>query len=96
MNELEKDYFSDLKEYGKGYSVQNLKYMSQIANEFRYDEIMHQHGAQISWRSLIEIIQQPVGQIPWGTIIVIMQKSKAHEEMLFYMKETHKNGCYRN
>ena len=44
----------------------------------------------------VEIIQQPVGQIPWGTIIEIMSKSKIHEEMLYYINETHKNGCYKN
>ena len=27
---------NDLKEYGKGYSIQNLKRMSQIASEFSY------------------------------------------------------------
>ncbi len=71
---------NDLKEYGKGYSVQNLKYMSQIANEFSYDEISHQPG----------------GQIPWRTIIEIMSKSKTHEEMLYYINETHKNGWSRS
>ena len=60
----------DLKEYGKGYSIQNLKYMSQIAKEFTIEEISHQPG----------------GQIPWRTIIEIMQKSKSHEEMLWYIK----------
>ena len=41
---------NDLKEYGKGYSKQNLKYMSQFSSEFTF----------------VEISQQPVGQIPWG------------------------------
>ena len=44
---------NDLKEYGKGFSFSNLKYMSKLAIYFSYDEIS----------------QQPVGQIPWGTII---------------------------
>ena len=71
---------NDLKEYGKGYSVQNLKFMSQFSKEFKDDEI----GLQA------------VSQIPWGTFaIVIMQKSKSHEEMLWYINETHKNGWYR-
>ncbi len=35
MNELmDKDYFNDLKEYGKGYSLQNHKYMSKFTKEF--------------------------------------------------------------
>ena len=66
---------NDLKEYGKGYSYQNLKYMSQFANEFTFEEIS----------------QQAVGQIPWGTLVtVIIPKSKSHEEILFYINETHK------
>ncbi len=64
----------DLKEYGKGYSYSNLKYMAQVAEKFNYYEISHQVG----------------GQIPWRTIIEIMHKSKSHEEMLWYINNTHK------
>ncbi len=71
---------NDLKEYGKGYSIQSLKYMSQLANEF----------------SINEISQQAVGQIPWSTLAtVIVPKSKSHEEMLWYINATHKNGWSR-
>ena len=71
---------NDLKEYGKGYSYDQLKRMSMFANVF----------------SDLEIRAQVVPQIPWGTIIVIMQKSKTHEEMLYYINETHKNGWSRS
>ena len=71
---------NDLKDYGKGYSRANLFEMMKIANEF----------------NLEEIIQQSVGQIPWGSLVKIMQKSKSHEEMLWYIKETHKNGWSRS
>ncbi len=70
---------NDLKEYGKGYSSQNLKYMSRFAGEFSTDEIS----------------QQPVDQIPWGTLLGIVYKSKSHEEMLWYINATHKNGWSR-
>lgn len=66
----------DLKEFGNGYSYSNLKYMAQFADFFSYEEISHQLG----------------GQIPWRTIIEIMSKSKTHEEMLWYVNETHKKG----
>mgnify|MGYP003304847521 CR=1 FL=1 len=70
----------DLKEYGNSYSSRNLHYMAQFSNEFTKDEIM----------------QQPVAQIPWGTLVtVIMPKSSSHEEMLWYINETHKNGWSR-
>ena len=70
---------NDLKEYGNSYSTRNLHYMSKFAIEFNKNEIMHQPGAQIPWRTLIEI----------------MQKSKSHEEMLFYINETYKHGWSR-
>lgn len=65
----------DLSEYGKGYSKSNLKYMSQFANSFSYNEIR----------------QRGVGQISWRTIIAIMSKCKKHEEMLFYIELARKN-----
>lgn len=71
---------NDLKDYGKGYSYENLYRMSKFASEFDENEI----------------VSQPATQIPWFTIISIMQKSKSHEEMLFYINETHKNGWSRS
>ncbi len=43
----------DLKDYGKGYSITNLKYMSRLASEF----------------NTFEFSQQPAGQIPWFTLL---------------------------
>ncbi|MCR4898669.1 MAG: DUF1016 N-terminal domain-containing protein, partial [Acholeplasmatales bacterium] len=74
-----KNLANDLKEYGKGYSERNLLRMARLANEFSSDEIT----------------TQPVAKIPWATFDLIMQKSKSHEEMLYYINETHKNGWSR-
>ena len=72
---------NDLKEYGKGYSYEQLKKMSRFAGEFAKDEI----GLQVAT------------QIPWGTLVtVIIPKSKSHEEMLVYINETHKNAWSRS
>ncbi|MBP5444797.1 MAG: DUF1016 family protein [Acholeplasmatales bacterium] len=71
---------NDLKEYGKGYSMQNLYRMSQIANEYTYEELF----------------SQPAREIPWYTLVEITHKSKTHEEMLWYINETHKFGWSRN
>ena len=71
---------NDLKDYGKGYSYEHLYRMSKFASEFDENEI----------------VSQPATQIPWFTIISIMQKSKSHEEMLFYINETHKNAWSRS
>ena len=70
---------NDLKEH-KGYSKQNLYRMSQLANEFSYNEIF----------------SQPGGQIPWRTLIEIMHKSSNHNEMLWYIEQSHKNGWSRS
>ena len=76
-----KNLANDLKEYGKGYSYENLYRMSKVSEEFSNEEIM----------------SQPVTQIPWSTLVtVIMAKSSTHEEMLWYINETYKNGWSRS
>ncbi len=76
-----KNLANDLKEYGKGYSYEQLKKMGQFAKEFSFNEIR----------------LQPVTQIPWSTLVtVIIPKSSTHEEMLWYINETHKNGWSRS
>ena len=59
---------NDLKEYGKGFSMTNLKYMSRLASEF----------------TSFEFSQQPADQIPWFSLIEIVQKSKSHEEIVYF------------
>ena len=71
---------NDLKEYGKGYSYDQLKRMSQLAASFSNEEVR----------------ARGVPQIPWGSLITIMQKSKSHEEMLWYINQTHKLGWSRS
>ena len=71
---------NDLKEYGKGYSTTNLKYMMRFSKEF----------------TIREISQQGADQIPWFTLIEIMTKSNSHDEMLWYINQTHKNGWSRS
>ncbi|MDE6047102.1 MAG: PDDEXK nuclease domain-containing protein, partial [Anaeroplasmataceae bacterium] len=70
----------DLKEYGSGYSKRNLIYMMKFAKEFSPEEF----------------VQQPAAQIPWFTLVEIMTKSTSHEEMLWYINETYKNGWARS
>ena len=47
---------NDLKEYGKGYSYEQLKRMSKFAIEFSFDEIRSQPVTQIPWSALMTII----------------------------------------
>ncbi len=54
---------NDLKEYGKGFSTQNLKYMSRLANEFSCEEFSQQLADKI---------------IQWFTLVEILYKSQSH------------------
>ena len=69
----------DFKEYGRGYSYEQLKRMAQFASSFTEDEIRSQVGTQI----------------PWRTIIEILFKSSSKEEMLWYIKQTKENRWSR-
>ena len=71
---------NDLKEYGSGYSTQNLYRMSQIANEYTKSELF----------------SQPAREIPWYTLVEITHKSQTHKEMLWYIDQTHKNNWSRS
>ena len=76
-----KNQANDLKEYGKGYSTQNLKYMMKFAKVFSIDEFSQQLADKL---------------IPWYTLVEILYKSSSHEEMVWYINETHKNGWSRS
>ena len=69
----------DLKEFGKGYSYEQLKRMSQFASVFSEDEIRSQAATQI----------------PWTTINEIIFKSSSKEEMLWYINQAYKNRWSR-
>ena len=79
-NKFVKRLADDLRELGNGFSYEHLLKMSLFASTFTENEIM----------------EQPVPQIPWYTLVEISMKAKSHEEMLWYINETHKLGCYRN
>ena len=70
---------NDLKEYGRGYSFEQLNRMLRFASIFTENEI---------W-------SQPVTKIPWGTIVEIIFKSSSKEEMLWYINQTYENRWSR-
>ena len=70
---------NDLKEYGRGYSYDQLKRMSRFASIFTDDEIRAQPGPQIPWKTLVEIFS----------------KSSSKEEMLWYISKTYENKWSR-
>ena len=69
----------DLKEYGRGFSFDNLMKMMQFASTFSENEIL----------------LQPVTKIAWSSIIQIMAKSSSKEEMLWYINRTYENKWSR-
>lgn len=69
----------DLREYGRGYSCEQLKRMARFSSLINEEEI----GAQV------------VTQIPWGTIVLIMTKAINKDEMLWYFGQTVKNTWSR-
>ena len=75
-----KNLANDLKEYGKGYSERNLQRMVFFSKTFKKYEILPQVGAQITWRTLYDIIS----------------KADSKEFILWYINETHKNGWSRS
>lgn len=62
---------SDLKEYGKGYSIDQLKRMMRFASYFNENEIS----------------AQAVHQIAWSTIVELMRLSSSKEEALWYVNQ---------
>lgn len=60
----------------KGYSVRNLKYMAQFAQEYP-DE---------------QFVQTVSAQIPWSHNITILNKVKDKNQRLWYIKKTVENG----
>ena len=63
-----------LKEYGRGFSYEQLHRMAKFAFIFTEDEIL----------------SRAVTQIPWRTINEIIFKSSSKEEMLWYVNQTNK------
>nr|WP_295930676.1 PDDEXK nuclease domain-containing protein [uncultured Dyadobacter sp.] len=64
----------------QGFSARNLKYMRQFASVY----------------TDAEFVQATLAQIPWYHHITLLNKVKSHEERIFYVQETHKNGWSRN
>ena len=48
---------SDLKEFGKGYSIDQLKRMARFASYFNENEISAQAVHQIPWSTIIELMR---------------------------------------
>jgi len=69
----------DLREFGRGYSRDQLKRMQRFANTF----------------SETEMRLQPLSQIPWSSLIEIMNKTSSKEEALWYVNQAYANKWSR-
>lgn len=86
---LAKDLHNELPEV-KGFSVRNLKLMTQFYREYQtVSSIGQQAVAQLKG-------QQLVAQIPWGHNAVLMQKIKNKDVRFWYMQQTLQQGWSRD
>lgn len=90
---LAKDLHNELPEV-KGFSVRNLKLMTQFYKE--YQDVM-----QIGQRAVAQLPkdgkgQLPVAQIPWSHNVILIQKIKDWKIRLWYMQQTLEQGWSRD
>jgi predicted nuclease of restriction endonuclease-like (RecB) superfamily len=78
----------------KGLSFRNLYNMKNFAEAWPGNPILQPVVAKLqSYENQPSIFVQPlVAQIPWAHHIVLLNKTKAGEERLFYLKKTVENG----
>ena len=95
------------KRYGKdsGYSVRNLKYMRQFANEYPDFPFVQVPLAQLEQSPILQarlqkftvsadgqFVQVPLAQITWYHHISLMSKAKTPELRAFYITEASTQG----
>ena len=103
---------SDLqKHYGEdsGYSIRNLKYMRQFADEYRdfpfvqvplaqmqANPVLHNSLAQFAVSADGQFVQVPLAQITWYHHISLIPKVKDPNIRAFYIAETARQGWSRD
>lgn len=86
---LAKDLHNELPEV-KGFSVRNLKLMTQFYKEYHYlNPISQQPVGQLSKAPKGQL---PVAQIPWSHNVILIQKIKDHETRFWYMQQVLEQG----
>lgn len=78
----------------KGLSIRNLWYMKKFAEEWPREPILQPVVAELQSadKQLFKFMQPLVAQIPWAHHIVLLNKTKAGDERLFYLKKSIENG----
>lgn len=93
---LAKDLHNELPEV-KGFSVRNLKLMTQFYKEYQEVSLIRQQAvAQLEQPDMVSKGQQLAAQIPWGHNVLLMQKVKDRKARLWYMQQTLEQGWSRD
>lgn len=90
---LAKDLHNELPEV-KGFSIRNLKLMTQFYKEYQGDVSIGQLA--VAQFTEAEKVKQLVSQIPWAHNIVLMQKVKDLNIRHWYMQQTLEQGWSRD
>lgn len=93
---LSRDLRNELPEV-KGFSVRNLKLMTQFYREYSNIPLMGQQTvAQLDKSRLSSKGQHVVAQIPWGHNVLLMQRIKDKNARFWYMQKTIEQGWSRD
>jgi predicted nuclease of restriction endonuclease-like (RecB) superfamily len=78
----------------KGLSLRNLRYMRDFAEAWPCEPIWQPLVAKLQKpdNQDVEFVQPLVAKIPWAHHIVLLNKTKAGDERLFYLKKSIENG----
>jgi len=89
LTQMSKDLQAEFPDM-KGFSLRNLKYMSQW---YLFWTGSNAIGQQVV--AQLENTKQLVSQLPWGHNLLIVSKCKNHEGALFYVQKTIENNWSR-
>jgi predicted nuclease of restriction endonuclease-like (RecB) superfamily len=97
IEKLAKDLKIEFPDF-KGLSARNLWYMKSFAEAWPANPILQQLVAELQDddNHRFKFLQPLVAQIPWGHHIVLLNKTKAGEERVFYLKKSVENGWSRS
>lgn len=93
IEKLAKDLKMEFPDF-KGLSARNLQYMKSFSEAWPVKPILQPLVAKLQTidNHYFEFLQPLVAKIPWAHHIVLLNKTKAGEERLFYLKKTIENG----
>ncbi len=97
VERLAKDLKMEFPDF-KGLSVRNLHNMKSFSEAWSRSPILQPPVAKLQSNDnhMFNFLEPLVTQIPWAHHIVLLNKTKAGEERLFYLKKSVENGWSRS